>query len=331
MESHVSQPLNVFYCYSRKDHDLRDDLDKHLTDLHRSGLIKAWYDGEILPGASWEKEIETHLKTAQVILLLISADFIRSDYCYSKEMVHATERHEANEARVVPILLRSVDCPNAPFNHLQRLPSDNVPVTSWTNRDEALTNIAQGIRRVVDDLLSQHSVILNGPPVSVPSGSQPSLATHDSLQQSKQIRKMTQNPENTSLDDSFLKWLDKTGTRPIACKGQECRGSCQLSRIDNVSPFEAKQFPGTGIIAGESIKCDVRFPGGSYYWYKCFANDSVAEALSEAANEGNLLDVTLECLGFLKQYTTTIPVGDDEDRETEYVPAYLIKAATFPS
>jgi TIR domain len=326
MKSNSSQPLSVFYCYAREDRALRDELDKHLADLRRSGLIKAWYDGEILPGASWEKEIETHLKTAHVILLLVSADFIHSDYCYSKEMVQAIKRHDANEARVVPVLLRSTDCSNAPFNRLQRLPSDDVSVTSWEKRDEALTNVAQGIRRVVDDLLSQRSATLNMP-ASVLSGSQPSKeVASDGLPQGKQTPKMRQSPDEASLNDDFLKWLKKTAVRPVASKGQICQGICRIDHMDKVSPFEAKQFPGTNIIAGESIECYLTLAGHRWPWYHCFANDIVAEAICEAANKEELVEVTLECLGFLKQYTTTIPIGDDEDRETEWYPAYLIRS-----
>jgi hypothetical protein len=79
MESQLSQPIKLFYCYARKDRALRDELDIHLAGLRRSGLITAWYDGEISPGVSWEKEIETRLDTAQVILLLVSPDFLDSD------------------------------------------------------------------------------------------------------------------------------------------------------------------------------------------------------------------------------------------------------------
>ncbi len=84
-----SSPIELFYCYARKDRVLRDELDMHLAGLRRTGLITAWYDGAISPGTAWQKEIETHLNTAHVILLLVSPDFISSDYCYSKEMGRA--------------------------------------------------------------------------------------------------------------------------------------------------------------------------------------------------------------------------------------------------
>src|SRR5690349_4809275 len=102
MAMQTSQSINLFYCYAREDHALRDKLDEHLTTLRRIGLITTWYDGEIVPGASWQEEIEMHLSTADIILLLISPAFMQSDYCFSKEMERALERHRAKEARVVP-------------------------------------------------------------------------------------------------------------------------------------------------------------------------------------------------------------------------------------
>ncbi len=167
MERKSSRSLELFYCYAREDRALRDELNKQLTDSRRSGLITTWYDGEIIPGTPWEKEIKTHLKNAHVILLLVSADFISSDYCYGKEMQSAMKRHNANEARVVPILLRPTVCNNAPFNVLQMLPSDALPVTSWINRDEALANVAQRHKQSCrDHLLSQFSTTLDMPPIS---------------------------------------------------------------------------------------------------------------------------------------------------------------------
>lgn len=155
MATQASQSIKLFYCYAREDHVLRDKLDEHLTTLHRIGLITTWYDGEIVPGASWEEEIEINLDTADIILLLISPAFIRSDYCYSKEMERALERHRAREARVVPIILRPVDWAGTPFSALQMLPSSARPVTLWPDSDEAFKDVAQGIRRVVNGLLKQ--------------------------------------------------------------------------------------------------------------------------------------------------------------------------------
>src|SRR6266567_1985639 len=149
-----STPVEVFYSYAHKDASWRNELEKHLSLLHRQGLITAWHDRHILPGTDWAQAIDEHLERASVILLLISADFLASDYCYGLEMQRALERHQANEARVIPILLRPVDWNNAPFAYLQALPTGAKPITTWRNRDAAFTDVAAGIRRVIEDLSS---------------------------------------------------------------------------------------------------------------------------------------------------------------------------------
>src|SRR5712664_3291079 len=147
-------PIGVFLSYAHQDEPLRKELEKYLSSLRQQGLITTWYDRKILAGTDWEQAIDVHLKTASLILLLISANFLASDYCYGIEMQRALQRHQANEARVIPILLRPVDWNKAPFARLQALPTDAKPITTWRNRDEAFTNVAAGIRRVIEDLSS---------------------------------------------------------------------------------------------------------------------------------------------------------------------------------
>ncbi len=142
----------MFYSYAHEDIELRDALDKHLATLRRSGWIQSWSDRDIRAGTEWKQEIDTHLRTADIILLLVSSDFLSSEYCYSLEMQEALRRHEAGEAVVIPIVLRPVDWHGTPFSSLQVLPAEGKPVTSWSNRDEAFEQIAQGIRDVVKAL-----------------------------------------------------------------------------------------------------------------------------------------------------------------------------------
>jgi TIR domain len=144
--------IEIFYSYSRKDEGLRDELNKHLALLKRQNLITGWYDREISSGEDFEGEIAEHLNKAQIILLLVSSDFIASDYCYSIEMVRALERRETREARVIPIILRPVDWHSAPFGKLKALPKDGKAITTWVNRDEAFLDVAKGIRKIVEDL-----------------------------------------------------------------------------------------------------------------------------------------------------------------------------------
>jgi hypothetical protein len=154
MSEKPAKPIGIFYSYSHKDEELRDELEKHLSILKRQGVITGWHDRRIGAGKEWKGEIDTHLNTAHVILLLISADFLASDYCYDVEMKRAMERHEAGEARVIPVILRPVDWEGAPFGKLQALPTDAKPVTEWPNRDKAFWDVARRIRAAVEELAS---------------------------------------------------------------------------------------------------------------------------------------------------------------------------------
>jgi hypothetical protein len=129
--------VNLFYSYAHQDSELRDELDKHLSILKRQGYLKTWHDHEISAGENWAREIDTHLENAQIILLLISADFLASDYCYSLEMQHALERHKNGEACVIPIILRPVDWQQDPnLRILQALPTNGKPVITWPSQDK---------------------------------------------------------------------------------------------------------------------------------------------------------------------------------------------------
>ena len=114
--------------------------------------LALWHDREIGQGKVWQEEVDEHLNTAVIILLLISPNFMASEYCYLDEMTRAMERHEAGKARVIPIILRKTDLEGTPFAKLQALPKDRKPVRSWAKREEAYYDIAQGIRKAVDDL-----------------------------------------------------------------------------------------------------------------------------------------------------------------------------------
>lgn len=152
MSTQPASPVEVFFSYAHEDEELKEGVRKHLALLQRLGLIRKWHDRMISPGQEWAGEIDSHLNTAHVILLLVSSDFIVSDYCFGVEMTRALERHAAGEARVIPVILRPCDWGLAPFARLQALPTDGRAVTDWPNADNAFTNIAQGIRRVVEEL-----------------------------------------------------------------------------------------------------------------------------------------------------------------------------------
>jgi len=161
----ATKAVEIFYSYAHKDERLRKKLEVHLSLLKQEGLITGWYDREIRAGAEWSSEIEAHLNSAHIILLLVSPDFMASDYCYSIEMKRALERHQAKEARIIPIILRPTDWERAPFSKLQVLPADRRPVSRWSDRDEAFLHIARDIRKAVDELNAQLAVNFSSQPL----------------------------------------------------------------------------------------------------------------------------------------------------------------------
>ncbi len=155
-ESQSTRAIEVFYSYSHKDEELRNQLENHLAMLRRDGIIKGWHDRRISAGQEWDGKIDEHLNSAQVILLLVSADFLASNYCYDIEVKLAMERHDSGDACVIPIILRPCDWQKASFGKVHALPKDANPVTLWADRDEAFLDVAKGIRNTVEERGSQN-------------------------------------------------------------------------------------------------------------------------------------------------------------------------------
>lgn len=148
-ETEKPKSLKLFYSYAHTDEALRNELKKHLSVLKRQGLISEWHDRKITAGKDWEGEIDKNLKDSQMVLLLISPDFMDSDYCHDVELKEAMRMHESGEARVVPIFLRSCLWKGSLFGKLQGFPKDAKFVTSWSNQDEAFTDIATNLREAI--------------------------------------------------------------------------------------------------------------------------------------------------------------------------------------
>lgn len=146
--------LKVFYSYAHTDNDYLSDLQKHLKVLEKMGKIKSWHDREILPGDEWSEEIIGQLKEADIILFLVSADFLASDYIWRKEIDIAMERRSKGKAIVVPIILKPCLWKQTEFANLQALPLDRqgrlTPISKWDDRDEAMSIVADGLNKLID-------------------------------------------------------------------------------------------------------------------------------------------------------------------------------------
>jgi hypothetical protein len=152
-----TRSVEVYYSYAPEDERWQKELEKQLSGLKRKGLIVDWNKHRVSAGMEKAVEIDAHINSAAIILLLVSPDFIASDYCYGFEVSRAMERHEAGEARVIPIILRPTDWSGTPFDKLQALPTNDKPITKWSNRDDAFLDVVKGIREAVETLILQKS------------------------------------------------------------------------------------------------------------------------------------------------------------------------------
>jgi hypothetical protein len=162
---------SVFISYSHTDEDLRDQLEKHLAALKREGAISAWHDRRIVAGDQFDKVIDVQLESSDVILFLVSSDFLSSDYCYNIEVKRALERHEEGTARV-PVILRPCDWKNTPIGKLLAVPKDGKPVMQWADRDEAFLDAVTQIRAALpkkDGKARSPTHIQNAAPIATAS------------------------------------------------------------------------------------------------------------------------------------------------------------------
>lgn len=142
----------VFISYSHKDEDLRSELEVHLAYLKNQGSVEIWQDRRLLPGDNFDHTIREEIDTADVILLLISSDFLASSYCFGIEMTRALERHSSGEARAIAVILRPCEWKQTELSQYLATPTDGRAITRWPDRDEAFLDVTQSIRRVIEDM-----------------------------------------------------------------------------------------------------------------------------------------------------------------------------------
>jgi hypothetical protein len=144
--------ISVVISYSHKDESYKDELVTHLAGLRRTGVITDWHDRRLTAGSEIDPSLQERFETDAVILLLVSADYINSEYCWQKEMVIAMRRHDAGQARVIPIIVRPCDWKIDPISKLLAAPKDGKPVSSWPDRDSAWLDVVQSIRSAIVEI-----------------------------------------------------------------------------------------------------------------------------------------------------------------------------------
>lgn len=193
----------VFFSYSHDDEAYRDQLEKHLASLQHEGLIESWHDRRILAGADLNQEIDDQLNQADIILLLVSASFLSSRYCYSIEMKRALERQARGEAQLIPVIVRPCDWQSTPLSGLMAVPKDGKAITMWANHDEAYTDVAKSIRAVTVRFGPGHPGVA---PVVQPvlANSEPSMSSGLPRSSNLRLRKeFTEKDQDEFLHSSF--------------------------------------------------------------------------------------------------------------------------------
>lgn len=184
-------------------------------------LIDTWHDRDISAGTEWEPEIQKHLNEAQIILLLVSPDFMASEYCYGIEMKKAMERHERKEAHVIPVILRPVLWHGSSFGKLQALPIDGKPITDpeWHNLDKAFFSVAEGIYQIIQHLAVKPSVNLPSSEKGTPLGIARPINSA-SIAQKNQI--LNSDSKSISTTEETLKpYVSRlSNIRPVQLEGE---------------------------------------------------------------------------------------------------------------
>jgi hypothetical protein len=250
---------SLFFSYSHADETLRDQLEKQLSMLKHQGIIETWHDRRIGSGSEIDQSISEHVEKDDIILLLVSADFLASDYCYNREMKRAMERHEAGDALVIPVILRACDWHAAPFGKLNATPPDGKPVTLWPDRDQAFLEVAKGIRDAVNrrggpkapTAFAAAQPLAQGAPRAEPAGRRSS-----NLRVAKQFSE--RDRDRFKLDT--FEYVSRFFENSLGELEQRNRGiECEYRRIDN------NRFTATVYRDGAAAARCTIFMGGDRY------------------------------------------------------------------
>lgn len=190
----------LFFSYSHKDEPLRDQLDAQLAILKRQGVIEAWHDRRIGAGEEFAGLIDSHINSDDIILLLVSPDFLASDYCYEREMERAMERHEGGEAIVIPVILRACDWRHTPFGKLNAAPRDGRPITLWPDRDQAMLEVAQAVRMAAAKVSAPRGAPTSPPIPAASTKPDLEVASSSNLQLAKRF---TRHDRDAFKDEAF--------------------------------------------------------------------------------------------------------------------------------
>jgi TIR domain len=264
--------------------------------LKREGLLQEWHDRKIVPGQVWEEVLDENLETSDIVVLLVSSDFIASDYCCEKEMKRVLERHDQGESEVITVIVRPSDWQSTPFSKLQALPQDAKAITKWKNRDDAWLDVARGIPTAINRLRAK--LPNSGLSQAEQSRLSPFAPKHEKLKEPSP----SANPKAARERTSFRLDSDNDGERELLTLGRKegevfvvfevVAGNYQQMEVEKVVPgFHARdiELVDVGNDGQQVVLCRTLYAcntGSLFYKYR----DGVYSLLKKDPNDTSLLD-----------------------------------------
>jgi hypothetical protein len=301
----------LFFSYAHADEDLRDRLERHLAMLKRQGFIDVWHDRRIEAGEDFGAVIAAELERADLILLLVSPDFLASDYCYEREMMRAMERQAAGEAKVLPVILRSCDWHDAPFGRLLATPTDGKPITKFTDLDDAFLEVTTAIKAALAGQ-RRPAVVSQSAAPAILAGGASSVPRSSNLRLKKTF---TDADKDRFLDDAF-EFMARYFENSLGELAKRNPGiETSFKRID------AHQFTAVGYRDGNArARCRIfmgrAFAGGIAYSANDHGmGDSYNENISVHSDEQGLF---LQALGMSMHMRSGQPARWTEEGAAEY-------------
>lgn len=283
---HEGTLAGVFFSYSHADEALRDQLEKQLSMLKRQGVIDTWHDRRIGAGQEIAQAIDEQINRDDIILLLVSADFLASDYCYDIEVKRAMERHETGEAIVIPVILRACDWHHAPFGKLNAVPRDGRPITQWADIDEAFLKVAKAVREAAARL--NKAMLSQATAMGAPNTFQPAPRAAEGPRSSnlRLAKSFTQRDKDRFLAEAFefMARFFENSLAELADRNPGIEGA--FRRVDANRFFVTVYRDGKDIAKATIYMGGDSFGGGiNYVQGHTTASNTINESLSIAADD----------------------------------------------
>lgn len=244
--------INLFFSYSHRDEILRDELEIHLSALKRQGVIDTWHDRRIGAGHEFENSISEHLNSADIILLLISPYFLSSDYCYEVEMKQALNRHECNQATIIPVILHPCDWHDTPFGKLLATPKDGKPISKFPNLHDGFLEVTKAVKEAVSKITPIATEKTTLP--TIKKSPQTNPYTDTTRSSNLRVKKsFTDHEKDTFLNDAFEYMAKYFEGSLLELKERNAEVETNFRRID------ANDFLALIYINGSEVsRCNIR-------------------------------------------------------------------------